>query len=54
MTRVTPQPAREACAGLGAAGRPLYAAWSGVDRPGDPLLQLWHAGLLPDWIRSRG
>jgi hypothetical protein len=38
--------AREACAGLAAAGRPLYAAWSGADWPDDPLLQLWHAGLL--------
>jgi Arc/MetJ family transcription regulator len=38
--------AREACAGLSAAGRPLYAAWSGADWPDDPLLQLWHAGLL--------
>jgi hypothetical protein len=38
--------AREACAGLSAAGRPLYAAWSEVDWPQDPLLQLWHAGLL--------
>jgi hypothetical protein len=38
--------AREACAGLTAAGRPLYAAWSGVAWPQDPLLQLWHAGLL--------
>ncbi|MGY1636718.1 hypothetical protein ACI78V_08695 [Geodermatophilus sp. SYSU D00742] len=38
--------AREACGGLAAAGRPLYAAWSGIDWPDDPLLQLWHAGLL--------
>ena len=38
--------AREACAGLTAAGRPLYAAWSGAHWPEDPLLQLWHAGLL--------
>jgi hypothetical protein len=38
--------AREACAALSAAGRPLYAAWSGADWPDDPLLQLWHAGLL--------
>jgi hypothetical protein len=38
--------AREACAGLGAAGRPIYAAWSAMPWPEDPLLQLWHAGLL--------
>ena len=38
--------AREACAGLTAAGRPLYAAWSSTGWPEDPLLQLWHAGLL--------
>ncbi|MGY1659914.1 hypothetical protein ACI78Q_01680 [Geodermatophilus sp. SYSU D00705] len=38
--------ARDACAGLSAAGRPLYAAWSGAAWPDDPLLQLWHAGLL--------
>ena len=38
--------AREACAGLGAAGRPIYAAWSALPWPEDPLLQLWHAGLL--------
>lgn len=38
--------AREACAGLGAAGRPIYGAWSSMPWPEDPLLQLWHAGLL--------
>ena len=38
--------AREACAGLTLAGRPLYAAWSAADWPDDPLLQLWHAALL--------
>ena len=38
--------ARAACAGLTAAGRPLYAAWAGADWPEDPLLQLWHAALL--------
>ena len=38
--------ARQACAGLTAAGRPVYAAWSSVPEPEDPLLQLWHAGLL--------
>lgn len=38
--------AREACAGLTPAGRPIYAAWSAVEWPEDPLLQLWHAGLL--------
>jgi hypothetical protein len=46
--------AREACAGLGAAGRPLYAAWSGADWPEDPLLQLWHAGLLVREHRGDG
>jgi hypothetical protein len=35
-----------ACAGLTPAGRPLYAAWSSAEWPEDPLLQLWHAGLL--------
>lgn len=38
--------AREACAGLTPAGRPVYAAWSAQPWPEDPLLQLWHAGLL--------
>ncbi len=38
--------AREACAGLSAAGRPIYAAWSAMPWPEDPLMQLWHAGLL--------
>jgi hypothetical protein len=38
--------AREACAGLTPAGRPIHAAWSAVEWPEDPLLQLWHAGLL--------
>ncbi|KQS68491.1 hypothetical protein [Modestobacter sp. Leaf380] len=38
--------AREAVAGLPLAGRPLYGAWSAVEWPEDPLLQLWHAGLL--------
>lgn len=38
--------AREACAGLTPAGRPIFAAWSAVEWPEDPLLQLWHAGLL--------
>ncbi len=46
--------AREACAGLSAAGRPLYAAWSGVEWPADPLLQLWHAGLLLREHRGAG
>ncbi|SDO40902.1 hypothetical protein SAMN05660199_01923 [Klenkia soli] len=38
--------AREACAGLTPAGRPIFAAWSAQPWPEDPLLQLWHAGLL--------
>lgn len=38
--------AREACAGLSAAGRPVYGAWSAQPWPEDPLMQLWHAGLL--------
>ncbi len=38
--------AREACAGLSLAGRPVYGAWSAVQWPEAPLLQLWHAGLL--------
>jgi hypothetical protein len=46
--------AREACAGLPAAGRPLYAAWSTVDWPSDPLQQLWHAGLLVREHRGDG
>ena len=46
--------AREACVGLGAAGRPLYAAWSTVGWPEDPLLQLWHAGLLVREHRGGG
>lgn len=48
------QLAREACAGLRAAGRPVYAAWSGADWPEDPLLQLWHAGLLVREHRGDG
>jgi hypothetical protein len=46
--------AREACAGLTLAGRPVYAAWSGVEEPADPLLQLWHAGLLVREHRGDG
>jgi hypothetical protein len=46
--------AREACAGLTAPGRPLYAAWSGVAWPDDPLMQLWHAGLLVREHRGDG
>ena len=46
--------ARTACAGLTAAGRPLYAAWSAVEEPTDPLLQLWHAGLLVREHRGDG
>lgn len=46
--------AREACAGLSAAGRPLFAAWSGVAWPTDPLMQLWHAGLLVREHRGDG
>ncbi len=38
--------AREACAGLTLAGRPVAAAWSAQPWPEEPLLQLWHAGLL--------
>jgi len=38
--------ARRACAGLTVAGRPLYAGWRAVEWPEEPLLQLWHAGLL--------
>ncbi len=46
--------AREACAGLSAAGRPLYGAWSAQPWPEDPLLQLWHAGLLLREHRGAG
>jgi hypothetical protein len=46
--------AREVCAGLPAAGRPLYAAWSTVAWPEDPLLALWHAGLLVREHRGDG
>jgi hypothetical protein len=46
--------AREACAGLTVAGRPLYAAWSGAEWPADPLVQLWHAGLLVREHRGDG
>lgn len=38
--------ARAACAGLTAAGRPLYAAHSTLDWPSHPLLLLWHAATL--------
>ncbi|MGY1624821.1 hypothetical protein ACI789_21660 [Geodermatophilus sp. SYSU D00965] len=48
------QLAREACTGLPVAGRPLYAAWTGVEWPTDPLLQLWHAGLLVREHRGDG
>ncbi|MGY1841852.1 MULTISPECIES: SCO6745 family protein [unclassified Modestobacter] len=46
--------ARQACAGLTAAGRPLYAAWRSVDEPDEPLLQLWHAALLVREHRGDG
>jgi hypothetical protein len=46
--------AQEACAGLAAAGRPLFGAWSGVVWPTDRLLQLWHAGLLVREHRGDG
>jgi helix-turn-helix protein len=46
--------AREVCAGLTTPGRPLYAAWSGAPWPDDPLLQLWHAGLLVREHRGDG
>nr|WP_139306732.1 hypothetical protein [Modestobacter sp. DSM 44400] len=46
--------AQEACAGLSPAGRPLFAAWSGVGWPTDPLMQLWHAGLLVREHRGDG
>jgi hypothetical protein len=46
--------AQEACAGLSSAGRPLYAAWRGVVWPTDPLMQLWHAGLLVREHRGGG
>jgi hypothetical protein len=35
--------AREAAAGCGAEGRPLYAAHAGLDWPDQPHLVLWHA-----------
>lgn len=38
--------AREVCAGLGAPGRPLYAAHAALPWPGDDLLALWHAATL--------
>jgi hypothetical protein len=46
--------ARTATQGLGPAGHPLYAAWSTVDWPADPLMQLWHAGLLVREHRGDG
>jgi hypothetical protein len=46
--------AREVCVGLSAAGRPLFAAWRGVVWPTDPLMQLWHAGLLVREHRGGG
>lgn len=38
--------AREACSGLAAPGRPLYAGHSSLEWPKDPLMQLWHAATL--------
>ena len=35
-----------ACAGLGLAGRPLYAGHASLPLPDDPLLRLWHAASL--------
>jgi len=46
--------AREAAAALGAAGRPLYAAWAQAGWPEDPLMQLWHAALLVREHRGDG
>lgn len=38
--------AREACTGLTAPGRPLYAGHADLAWPDDPLLALWHAATL--------
>lgn len=38
--------ARTACAALGAAGRPLYAAHAELDWPDHDLMALWHAATL--------
>ncbi|GAA4351417.1 SCO6745 family protein [Angustibacter luteus] len=37
---------RQACEGLTAPGRPLYAGHASLPWPDDPLLQLWHAATL--------
>lgn len=38
--------AHEACRGLAAHGRPLYAGHSSLEWPTEPLMQLWHAATL--------
>jgi hypothetical protein len=38
--------ARTACEGLSPEGRPLYAGWSSLPWPDEPLQQLWHAATL--------
>jgi hypothetical protein len=38
--------ARDVCEGLGAQGRPLYAAHADLPWPEDDLLALWHASTL--------
>ncbi|NUS50177.1 MAG: hypothetical protein HOQ22_03945, partial [Nocardioidaceae bacterium] len=46
--------AREVCAGLGAAGRPLYAAHADLPWPDDDLTAIWHAGTLVREHRGDG
>ncbi len=46
--------AREACDGLSAAGRPLYAAHASLAWPDDGLLALWHAATLVREHRGDG
>ena len=46
--------ARQACAGLSGAGRPLYAAHADLPWPEDDLLALWHAATLVREHRGDG
>jgi hypothetical protein len=45
---------REACAGLTAEGRPLYAAHADLPWPEDPVLAMWHGATLLREYRGDG
>ncbi len=46
--------ARTACEALSCQGRPLYAAYTSLPWPDEPLMQLWHAATLVREHRGDG